>query len=266
MTSTNIETWAEHYIRTEDLREKLTPPPAPADFAESANPLRIETPGRPAELVVTTRAKKAPKRGAFVDPRRRAEILHRFFHHELQAAELMLWALLAFPETPKAFRRGLVQIAHDEIRHANLYLARVVELGCTITDFPVRDWFWQRIPACTTPSEFVAVMGMGLEAANLDHAERYELLFRELGDEPTAQLQARVHEEEIPHVRFAMHWLGRFEGDSYSGDSRFAAWSARLPAPLSPWVMKGTPLAREARRRAGFDDIFLDALEAYHPE
>lgn len=264
--NTSIEAWAAQYIRSEDLQEKLAPSAVPNDFAEHTRPLRIDVPGRPPELVVTLRAKKAPKRGAFVDPRRRAEILHRFFHHELQAAELMLWALLAFPETPKAFRRGLVQIAHDEIRHANMYLARVAELGCSVTDFPVRDWFWQRIPACTTPSEFVAVMGMGLEAANLDHAERYELLFRELGDDATATLQSRVHEEEIPHVRFAMHWLERFEGSSAEGAARFSAWSAKLPAPLSPWVMKGTPLARDARRRAGFDDAFLDALEAYRPE
>ncbi len=258
-----IESWAETYIRTESLAGKLTPAPAPSDFAENAPALRIEAPGRPAELVVTSRAKKAPKRGAFVDPRRRAEILHRFFHHELQAAELMLWALLAFPQTPKPFRRGLVQIAHDEIRHANLYLQRVGELGCTITDFPVRDWFWQRVPACRTPSEFVAVMGLGLEAANLDHAERYERIFRELGDDASADLQARVHAEEIPHVRFAMHWLSRF--DAAGADPSFETWSAQLPSPLSPWVMKGEPLAREARKRAGFDDAFLDALAAYRP-
>ena len=29
--------------------------------------------------------------------------------------------------------------------------------------------------------------------------------------------------------------------------------------------MKGEPLAREARKRAGFDDAFLDALAAYQP-
>ena len=258
-----IETWAAAYIRGTTLAGKLVPEPAPADFADAAVPLRIDTPGRPPELVVAARAKKAPKRGAFVDPRRRAEIMHRFFHHELQAAELMLWALLAFPDTPKAFRRGLVQIAHDEIRHANLYLARVAALGCAVTDFPVRDWFWQRVPACRTPSEFVAVMGMGLEAANLDHAERYERIFRELGDDDSADLQARVHAEEIPHVRFAMHWLGRFETGGIDLD--FDAWSSHLPAPLSPWIMKGEPLARDARKRAGFDDPFLDALAAYRP-
>ncbi len=258
-----IETWAAAYIRSTDLTHKLAPPPVPAAFTEAVAPLRIATPGRPPELVVAGRAKKAPKRGAFVDPRRRAEILHRFFHHELQAAELMLWALLAFPATPVAFRRGLVQIAHDEIRHANLYLARVVDLGCSVTDFPVRDWFWQRVPSCRTPSEFVAVMGMGLEAANLDHAERYERIFRDLGDGESADLQARVQHEEIPHVRFAMHWLARFEDKAH--DPNFDAWSAQLPAPLSPWIMKGEPLAREARKRAGFDDVFLDALAAYQP-
>lgn len=258
-----IESWAADYIRSDRLADKLEPPPAPAAFAERALPLRIEHPGRPPELVVTTRAKKAPKRGAFADPKRRAEILHRFFHHELQAAELMLWAMLAFPSTPVPFRRGLVQIAHDEIRHANMYLTRITGLGATLLDFPVRDWFWERIPACRTASEFVSVMGLGLEAANLDHAERYEAIFREHGDLLSATLQRQVHEEEIPHVRFAMHWLGRFEG--MTGAPDFDAWKNQLPAPLSPWIMRGTPMARDARRRAGFDDTFLDTLEAYRP-
>lgn len=257
-----LERWAADYIRSDDLAHKLQPPPAPSAFAGAPAPLRLQRPGRPADLVVATRAKKAPRRGAFADPKRRAEILHRFFHHELQAAELMLWAMLAFPETPPAFRRGLVQITHDEIRHANLYLARMHELGAELRDFPVRDWFWQRIPACTQPSQFVAVMGMGLEAANLDHAERYEAIFREHGDDASADLQRLVHEEEIPHVRFAMHWLNRFAAPA---GSHFESWSQELPAPLSPWVMRGTPMARDARRRAGFDEPFLDALEAYRP-
>ena len=257
-----IEDWAYAYIVSTTLADKLAPPPAPAAnaFAAPRAPLRVPAPGRPPELVVTSRAKKAPK--SFTSPRKRAEILHRFFHHELQAAELMAWAILAFPTTPPAFRRGLLQIAQDEIRHANLYHTRIRELGCTLRDFPVRDWFWQRIPSCATPLSFCAVMGMGFESANLDHAQRYEHAFRAAGDHESAELQARVADEEIPHVRFAMHWFAQLSGAPLS----FEAWQAQLPPPLSPWVMRGMPLAEHARTRAGQSAEFLRQLAAYAPQ
>jgi hypothetical protein len=40
------------------------------------------------------------------DPRRARRLVHTFLHHELQAAELMAWAILAFPEDARAFRAG----------------------------------------------------------------------------------------------------------------------------------------------------------------
>ena len=64
------------------------------------------------------RARKSPGPEAIRVPKRRAELLHTFLHHELQAAELMCWAILAFPETPEAFRLGLLGVARDEIRAA----------------------------------------------------------------------------------------------------------------------------------------------------
>src|SRR5690606_31833324 len=104
------------------------------------------------------------------DPRARARLLHTFWFHELQAAELMCWALLKFPESEPAFREGLLRIWRDEVRHMGLYQAHIESLGFRLGDFEVRDWFWHRVPTCHNPTMFVALLGMGLEAANLEHA------------------------------------------------------------------------------------------------
>lgn len=186
--------------------------------------------------------------------------MHTFFHHELQAAELMCWALLAFPETPRAFRRGLMAIADDEIRHMAAYADHLARLGFAVGDFGVRDWFWERVSTVASPVAFVALLGVGFEGANLDHSARFARLFREAGDEVGAALQERVGREEEPHVRFAIQWFER-----WAGGLEWERWLAHLPAPLTPIVMRGKPIMRDARRRAGMSDAFVEALARYAP-
>ncbi|RYZ04593.1 MAG: DUF455 family protein [Myxococcales bacterium] len=260
-TTDDVETWAEHYVLSEELQLKLAPPPPPKQFRPEAAPLRLTAPGRPPELRPARRGERTPKQEALESPRYRARALHAFLHHELQAAELMCWALLAFSDAELEFRRGLLAICQDEIRHMGLYAAHIRELGCEVGDFGVRDWFWKRVPSCRTKLEFVAVMGMGLEAANLEYAPDFAARFRLAGDEAGARIQERIAAEEVAHVGFATRWFAR-----WTGGCDFAAWAAQLPAPLSPWVMHGEPLAVDARRRAGMTDEFLTALRGYVPE
>jgi uncharacterized ferritin-like protein (DUF455 family) len=204
---------------------------------------------------------KAAKTRGLSTPHGRARALHTFLHHELQAAELMAWALLAFPETPLEFRAGLVRIALDEVRHMRLYTTQIERLGYHVGDFTVRDWFWDRIPACAEPASFVAVMGLGFESANLEHTASFAARFREAGDEEGARIQELVGREEIGHVRFGAHWFA-----ALTGSLDFASWSRALPAPLSPLLMRGRPLQRGARARAGFSEEFLDQLDAWQPD
>jgi uncharacterized ferritin-like protein (DUF455 family) len=251
------------------LAHKQTPMPHGLQFASQEAPLeaalvawaqqRDITPGRPADLEVVTRTKKVRKGGALIAGERRAELLARFWGHELQAAELFALALVRFADAPLDFRRGLARILDDEIRHMRLYTDALGALGFAPTDFPHRDWFWQRIPHATTPLAFVSTMGIGFEGGNLDHMERFEAQFRKAGDERAAQLVRRVRDDERAHVRFAVVWYERFTGKAVSFDD----WRSALPAPLSPWVMKGAPLAREARMDAGLSAVFLEHLAAW---
>jgi len=172
----------------------------------------------------------------------------------------MCWAALRFPDTPEAFRDGLIAIALDEVRHMGVYRRHIEALGFELGDFGVRDWFWQRVGQVSSPVQFVALLGMGFEGANLDHADRWAQRFRAAGDVEGAAIQEQVGREEVGHVRFALKWFAE-----WTGGTDFDTWEASLPPPLTPLVLKGRSLQRAQRRRAGFSDDFLDALERWQP-
>lgn len=254
----SVESWALAYVTAQSLAHKLSPPPAPVMFEAAPVPRHIAAPGRPPEL------RRAHRRLELAQdlsaPSARAKLLHTFFHHELQAAELMCWALLAFADAERAFREGLLRICHDEIRHMNAYREQIERLGFMVGDFPVRDWFWKRVPTCRSKLGFVALMGMGFEGANLEHAPHFGARLRAAGDHAAADLQALIAREEQNHVRFAVSWFERWtDGQS------FETWRAALPPPLSPLVMRGKAFDRAARLRAGMSEAFVSALERWQP-
>jgi uncharacterized ferritin-like protein (DUF455 family) len=259
MTQT-LASWALDYVTSTSLATKLTRVPRVLTVDEGPRLAVPNAPGRPAELVLTQKAAKAPGPEAMRAPEKRAQLVHTFLHHELQAAELMAWATLRFADAPTPFLRGLAKIADDEIRHMQMYADYLAKLGFAFGDFPVRDWFWERVPSAPDARAFLATFGMGFEAGNLDHTRRFAERFRAIGDDEGARLQEVVGEEEVPHVKFAVFWYARF-----AGEPAFDTWASSLPSPLSPMLMRGKPLDREARLRAGFSETFLDELEAWQP-
>ncbi len=285
-----LEAWALRVLTAPTLEQKLAPGPVPRalgappedvggpglDDARGPGPddaggpwpddaggpgpddARRLLPSRPAPLVRVERAPRTPRPGALVDPRARARLLHLFFHHELQAAELFAWALLAFPEAAPRFRRGLAAIAGEELRHARAYAARVEALGLTLGEVGARDWFWERLAGCASPLAFVSLMGLGLEGGNLDHGRLWARRLAQAGDAESAALVRAVARDEVRHVAFAARWFRRF-----TGGLCFERWRSELPAPLTPGLMRGAELDREARAAAGLGADFLAALESW---
>ncbi len=260
-TPGTVEAWCLELIETTDAVTKLTPPAPPTRWESAPRVRRPSGPGRPAAWEVVAKAPRSVRKGALSDPARRAELVHTFAHHELQAAELMAWALLAFPEAPPAMRRGLLAIAGEELRHLGLYLDYLASIGHRFGDFPIRDWFWSRVPSAPTPLAFVATMGIGFEGGNLDHCRRYEEWFQAAGDQGAVAILETVREDEIGHVAFAAHWFREL-----SGGLEFSAWTRSLPPPLSPLLMRGHVLNTRDRGRAGLDPRFLEELSAWSPD
>ena len=252
-----LERWAFDYIISTTLEAKLSPPPLPETAWEESPPSRRALrPGRPPALQPATKKSKTPKGEQLRDPKKRAQLLHGFLHHELQAAELFAWAMLTFVDAPKALRLGWLKIALDECRHMRMYEGELQRLGFTYGDFGVRDWFWERLPACQTAASFLAVMGVGLEGGNLDHGERFTQMLEAVGDQQAAEVQKRIAHEELAHVRFALRWLEKLEVPI----EPFEAFVNLIPYPLSPIVLRGPTIAREARVLAGQSERFIDAL------
>jgi uncharacterized ferritin-like protein (DUF455 family) len=261
-----VEAWCRDFVVGRVLGAKLAPPEPPDPEAYTSwekvpQPCRLTAPGRPSELRVIVRAPRTVGASALRQVPVRACLLHTFLHHELQAAELFAWAILAFPETPRTFRAGLLALCREELRHLSLYARHLAELGFQVGAFPVRDWFWERVPLCRTPAAFVALQGLGLEGANLEHTARFATLFRSAGDAAGAVILERIGRDEVAHVAFAKTWFERFTEEPLDYD----AWRQALPAPLTPAMLRGVPLHREARRRAGFDAAFLSRLESEPP-
>jgi uncharacterized ferritin-like protein (DUF455 family) len=244
------------------LEGKLAPPPAYLTDFEPGVAIRYDEPVRPPGLgIVPGGHVKVPPPEGLRDPAQRVRILHALANHELQAAELFAWAILAFPHAPKAFRKGLIATLEDEQRHCRMYLRRLAEMGGAFGDLPVSGLFWNRVPDLDTPLAFVCTLGLTYENANLDFALEHVAVARDVGDHATADVLQEIHDDEVRHLALAWHWMREFKGDDV------ADWDAFTEAgPLrAPERARGATFDRAGREAAGLDSAFIDRLEGTDP-
>ncbi len=254
---------ARRIIEGTTLADKLAPLLPRLDDSVRGPALRIAAPGRPPELVIASaRTVRVPPAAGMRDPAQRARILHALANHELQAVELFAWALLAFPDAPRLFRRGLCAILGDEQRHFRLYEARLAAHGHRFGDFPVTGHFWNHLGQITSPLAFACIMGLTFENANLDFAQDYSRAALAAGDPDTAAVLDQVHRDEIRHVRFAWRWLDKWRGASPAWD----LYRASMAPPLGPARARGRDLCEDSRRAAGLSPDFIAALAAVEPK
>lgn len=255
-----IKDWATRILGANTLEEKLLAPdrltdkePGPAQFWNE--------PVRPPGMGFKRHSKKE-KLPAFHEHRdqdNRAVCLHRFAGHELLAVEIMAHALVAFPDAPPHFRKGVANTLREEQEHVRLYIKRMEQLGLKFGDLPLYRHFWAHIPYLTNPIRYVSVVSLTFEMANLDFAPLYGKSFARVGDHESAALMDQILEDEISHVAFGWNWLKKFKEPE---KTEWDAWTESLPPLMTPKRAKGFTIVDNMRERAGVSSEWIQQLKA----
>jgi len=254
-----IRDWCIRILSADTLEEKLLHPDSLTDKAPGS-PILWNTPSRPLGMAFQKHSKKdkLPVLHELSDPHKRAICLHRFAGHELLAVEVMAYALLAFPDAPKHFRKGLANTLKEEQGHVRLYTQRLRELGVGFGDLPLYKHFWAYTKFLRSPQEYVSVMSLTFEMANLDFAPAYEKVFNRYDDTESALLMRKILEDEISHVSFGMHWLGKMKSPE---ESSWESWRKHTPDLLPVRRAVGLPMQEGARQKAGVPEAWIAEMK-----
>ncbi|MCA9090305.1 MAG: ferritin-like domain-containing protein [Planctomycetaceae bacterium] len=254
-----IRAFAERVLLSTDLNEKIS---VSADSWTDEDPgpaQRPAEPGRPENLQFAPRrtTPTMPKLGALINAEKRALAHHIMANHELQALEVMAWTLLAFPEAPAEFRRGVVRIMADEQRHTRMHMERAAKLGLQFGDRPVNCYIWKKAMSFSSVLDYIAGLPLVFEGCNLDHTLELAEAFHVAGDERSAALMRVIHRDEIEHVAFGMEWLRQLKPAQLS---EWEAFEQHLHWPLRPAKARGDEFQVEARLAAGMTPEFIERL------
>jgi uncharacterized ferritin-like protein (DUF455 family) len=257
--SLEVRNWCIRILSATTLEEKLFSPTILTD--ENPGPaLYWDTPSRPVGMEFKKKSKeeKLPPFHEHADADKRAACLHRFAGHELLAVEMMAFSLLAFPEAPKHFRKGLCATLKEEQEHVRLYCARLKQMGVEFGDMPLYKHFWAHTPFIRSPLQYVSMMSLTFEQANLDFAPLYCKSFSKQGDTLSAELMQRILDDEIGHVSFGMHWLQKLKTPE---ESSWDAWRNSLPERLTIKRAKGFLVFEEHRRKAHIPEDWIQKIK-----
>lgn len=140
----------------------------------------------------------------------RVALIHAIAHIELNAIDLA-WDIIArftHENLPCDFYRDWVKVAYDEAVHFELLNNRLQDFDARYGDCPAHNGLWDA--AYKTRHDLMArcaLVPMVLEPRGLDTTPPTVAKLRDLGDDTTADILARIGEEEIPHVAAGTRWF-----------------------------------------------------------
>ncbi len=266
----NVTQFAEQIVFGKTLQDKLlVPDKLTHDLSRSSidrpNVDSLLAPGRPRELKMLDSpgaGAAAPGDDHLENEQARGQLLHFLANHELLATELMALVLLKFPDAPHAFRQGVLVTLREEQEHTRMYLKRMKECGVEFGSFPVSGQFWRIVEPMQSPMDFVSRLSLTFEQANLDYSLHFAKVFKQIGDDKTADVLQKIYEDEIGHVQHGLHWFRQWKNPEQSD---WDAYQEALDFPMSPQRGRGPRGAfnRGGRLQAGLTPEFVDAIEVF---
>ena len=195
-------------------------------------------------------------------PSGQARLLHDLASIELQAMELAVRTLFEFPDAPAEFRKELAEVALSEGRHLELCLKSLRELGFEWGHWDVHLALWQTVGPEDSLLSRILIVHRYLEGSGLDAGESILRRLSGVGDKNLRRAVQVIVDEEVGHVQFGSRWYRRIaESHGIDPERDFAERIAKI-AYLAP---RRERLAYERRRKAGFNETELAALEACQP-
>ena len=213
-------------------------------------------PGRPSSPKLVS-PRQVPRRNLSTAEGRIA-LIHAIAHIEFNAINLALDAMYRFQEMPKEYYKDWMQVAFEEAQHFTMLRARLHQLGCEYGDFDAHNGLWEM--AIKTNDNVIARMALVprvLEARGLDVTPSMIKRLQGHGDIATIEILKIIFEQEIGHVAIGSRWfIFACELENVSPEETFQD----LLKEYMTGELRG-PFELEARRKAGFSDTELQALQ-----
>jgi uncharacterized ferritin-like protein (DUF455 family) len=264
----SLYTWAESILLDSSLEAKLHPynlSEAKFQKKRDSSIVDLKRPNRESRHAINNRQDKFPKKGSFGVKENRAKAMHFFANHELLALEMMAAAILYYPtlnEDDFLLKKGIANALMDEQKHFSLYVSRMNILGVEFGDFSINDFFWRYFKEARTIQEFVCMMSLTFESANLDFSLFYRDAYQEFDDQDSARIMQEVYEDEISHVALGVNWIKKWLKSS-EHKTIWDFYLNNLPKGLSPARAKGTMFDKDGRSKSGLPSSFLTELDEY---
>lgn len=257
-----LRAWAEQILSSPNIEDKLFVPETITDHAPGLQ-YYWDEPARSIDLRLQWRTNehKLPNFQTISTPTAhdaRIACMHRFAGHELLAVEMLCFAVLAWPDAPKAYRRSLIHHIKEEQQHTRLYSDELAKRGRPFGSLPLFRHFWAHLSSCYTLQSFIAMLNLTLEQANLDFCPLYAHLFVLAGDLSAASIMAQILKDEIDHVKLGLHWTKKITKSPLSWNT----YKQNLPISLSPDRSAGFELYLPPRHQAGLPHEWIEALIA----
>jgi uncharacterized ferritin-like protein (DUF455 family) len=197
-----------------------------------------------------------------------SDIHHRRFLHdapiniEMCAVEICGQMVLEHPNMPWEFTVDIVKQVFDEVRHAEMQLTRLYELGGHLGEFPITLILWKKYRLGADLAEQLTIQQRLGEGVGLDGGALLVDKFSEAGNGRTANLLDFTIADEVNHVGYGNRWIRYLK--QHDEDAVLALEEDvrdRLAAEGLPFHFVD-PVYVEGRRRAGFSERELELYVA----